>query len=167
MRLVNLALVSLLLPTIVLANLPTANRGGSRPLDVANEIRRGFHASALCFQAGRHPRQWCSEFQRILADNAQRGGDTDGFLLGVKFGFSFRVESSGEVVGASENELRRLAIRGTLARLDFEKKKKQLGLTDADIVRLIGVDEKKFAEWKTRVLTSDTDRSLLKRGLNL
>ena len=63
--------------------------------------------------------------------------------------------------------MRRLAIRGTLARLDFEKKKKQLGLTDADVVRLIGVDEKKFTEWKTRVLTSDTDRSLLKRGLNL
>jgi predicted transcriptional regulator len=38
-----------------------------------------------------------------------------------------------------------LAIRGTLAKLDFEKKKKQLGLTDADVVRLIGVDEKKFA----------------------
>ena len=165
MGLVNLALVSLLLPTVVLANLPTANRGGSRPLDVANEIRRGFHASALCFQAERHPRQWYSEFQRILAKNAQR--DTDGFLLGVKFGFSFRVESNGEVVGASENELRRLAIRGTLARLDFEKKKKQLGLTDADVVRLIGVDEKKFTEWKTTVLTSDTDRSLLKRGLNL
>jgi hypothetical protein len=57
-----------------------------------------------------------------------------------------------------------LAIRGTLAKLDFEKKKKQLGLTDADVLRLIGVDEEKFAEWKTRILT---DHSPLKRGLNL
>jgi hypothetical protein len=163
MRLVNLALLT----TVVLAIPPTDNSGGSPPLNVANEIRRGFHASALCFQAGNHPPQWCRHFQRILAENAQRGRDTDGFLLGVTFGFSFRVESGGEAVGAPENELRDLAIHGTVARLGFEKKKKQLGLTDADVVRLLGVDEKRFTEWKASVLTSDTDRSVLKRGMSL
>jgi hypothetical protein len=163
MRLVNLALLA----TVVLANLPPDNRGGSPPIDVAKEIRRGFDASSLCFRSRKHPPQWCRDFQRILAENAQRGRDTDGFLLGLTFGFSFRVESGGEAVGAPENELRDLAIHGTVARLGFEKKKKQLGLTDADVVRLLGVDEKRFTEWKNKVLTPDTDRSVLKRGMSL
>jgi hypothetical protein len=167
MRLVNIPVVSLLLATLVLSNLPIDSRADSPPVEVANEIRRGFHASALCFQSGKHPLVWYSKFQRILAKNAQRDRDTDGFLLGVTFGFSFRVELSAEAVGAPETELRDLAIHSTVARLGFENKKKQLGLTDADVVRLLDVDEKKFTEWKNRVLTPDTDRSVLKRGLSL
>lgn len=167
MRLVNLALASLLLPTVVLANLPIDSRADSPPVEVANEIRRGFHASALCLQSRKDPLEWYSKFQRILAENAQRGRDTDGFLLGVSFGFSFTVELSADAVAAPQNELRDLAIHSTVARLGFENKKKQLGLTDADVVRLLGVDEKRFTEWKNRVLTSDIDRSVLKPGMSL
>ena len=167
MKLVNLAVVSLLLTTLVLPNLPTDSRGGSPPIDVAKEIRRGFHASASSFQAGKHPRQWYLNFQRILAENAQRSRDTAGFLLGVTFGFSFSVELSADAVGAPENELRDLAIHSTVARLGFENKKKQLGLTDAEVIRLLGVDARQFSKWKNRALTSDTDRSVLKPGMSL
>jgi hypothetical protein len=167
MRLENLASVSLLLTTLVTSNLLTDGRADSPPLDVANEIRRGFDASTLCFQARKHPFQWYSKFQRILAENAQRGRDTAGFLLGVTFGFSFTVELRADASGAPENELRDLAIHSTVARLGFENKKKQLGLTDAEVIRLLGVDERKFAEWKNRALTSDTDRSVLKPGMSL
>ncbi len=55
----------------------------------------------MFFKRGGIPASGIQSFNEFSAKNAQRGGDTDGFLLGVKFGFSFRVESTGKVVGAS------------------------------------------------------------------
>jgi hypothetical protein len=139
------------------------------PAHIANEIQRGFTASGKCFRGGVLPSQWRVDFQRLLYANARVQRDTDGFLLGANFGFSFRVESLGEGIGAQQDELRQLAVWAAMARLSYEEKKKTLRLSDAEIVRTLGISEKKFADWKARNITGDTDRSVLKdqRGLGL
>ena len=113
--------------------------------------------------------RWYLDFQRMLFENAQFARDSDGFLLGANFGFSFRVESTAEAVGASQDELRRLAMYATLTRLEFQKKKKHLYLTDAEVIKLVGIDARRFGEWKARCVTVDTDDSVLKNqhGINL
>ena len=56
-----------------------------------------------------------------------------------------------------------------MAQLSYEEKKKSLGVSDAEIVKILGISEKKFADWKARNITGDNDRSVLKdqRGLGL
>lgn len=169
MRVANAARISLL---AVLATLSGPRPGkvfGSPPPAVADAIRRGFYASGKCIHGGAPPLQWYLNFQRMLFENAQFRSDSVGFLLGANFGFSFRVESNAEAVGASQDELRRLAMYAALTRLEFEKKKKQLHLSDAEVIKLVGIDARKFGEWKARSLTIDTDPSVLKnqRGINL
>ena len=165
----NAAIAASVVIGTTLCTMTEIDASGSPKAGLAREIQRGFHVSGSCIHDGESPLQWCVNFQKALLENAPPHRDSDGFLLGAKFGFSFRLESSAEAVGVTQDELRRLAAYATLMRLDFEERKRRLGFSDAEIVKIVGVSAKNFAEWKARALTTDVDRSVVKkqRGLGL
>jgi hypothetical protein len=142
-----------------LADRPTLSRS-----DIAADIRRGYQASARCIQGGERPTEWCRSFQRL-----RKGPSSDPFLLGANFGFSFRAETSAEGVGATQDELRMVAMQAASARVTFEAHKANLRLTDSDVVSILGINLLQFAAWKARVETADQDRSVVKgkSGLDL
>jgi hypothetical protein len=89
-----------------------------------------------------------------------RHGESVAFFLGANFGFSFRSESTAEAMGASQDELRRVAECAALARVEFERLKKRVGITDAELIKLLGVSRAKFLGWKARTATHDFDESV-------
>jgi len=62
-----------------------------------------------------------------------------------------------------------VAMQATSCRLTFEAQKANLRLTDADVIAMLGIDSRQFAEWKARVETTDQDHSVVKGqpGLDL
>jgi hypothetical protein len=122
------------------------------------EIQRGFAKSVLCIKSGEIPSQWCGAFHNLIRVSTTRS--TAAFLLGANFGFSFASESAAERVGADQNELLRVAKCAATARVDYERIKKELHLTDADVSRILKISPKRFAAWKSRSLTSDDDNSI-------
>ncbi|MEP6699434.1 MAG: hypothetical protein ABJB09_06855 [Verrucomicrobiota bacterium] len=131
--------------------------------DVSKEIQRGFAAAGKCFRGSVPASRWHGDFQKLLSENAAAHRDSDGFLAGANFGFSYRIESNGEGISAMQAELHQLAAWAALARVAFEDKKKSLGLSDAELIQLLAISKGKFAHWKARVSTRDTDQSILKK----
>ena len=132
--------------------------------DVAADMRRGYRASARCIQGGMRPTEWCRRFQLL-----RKASSSDPFLLGANFGFSFSAETSAEGLGATQDELRMVAMQATSCRVTFEAQKPNLRLTDADVIAMLGINRRPFAAWKGRVETADQDRSVVKgrSGLDL
>ena len=142
-----------------LAERPTLPRS-----DVAADMRRGYQASVRCIEGGRPATEWCRRFQLL-----RKPSSSASFLLGANFGFSFNAETSAEGVGATQDELRMVAMQATSCRLTFEAQKANLRLTDADVIAMLGINLRQFAAWKARVETADQDRSVVKGqpGLDL
>jgi hypothetical protein len=130
-------------------------------VDVTSEIQRGFSVSLKCIRGGVTASQWCRDFQKVVANEMRMCPSGDAFLLGANFGFSFRSESTAEAIGTSDDELRHVAACATNSRVEFEKIKKRLGLTDAELIELLGVDRAKFLAWKARAATTDRDNSVV------
>ena len=142
-----------------LAERPTLSRS-----DVAADMRRGYQASARCIQGGRRPAEWCRRFQLL-----RKASSSAPFLLGANFGFSFSAETSAEGIGATQDELRMVAMQAASSRVTFEAQKANLRLTDVDVIAMLGINLRQFAAWKARVETADQDRSVVKgrAGLDL
>jgi hypothetical protein len=168
MRLADAAPIAFLL--ITLAGRFSASASEASHLaasDVASEIKRGFQISGLCIRGSERPLHWYANFRKMLGDDRKHRDDSPGFLLGANFGFSFRAEASAEQAGARQDELQRLAAYALVTRLEFERLKKHLGLTDANVIQLVGVSAQRFAEWRNRAATNDNDTSVVKNQREL
>jgi hypothetical protein len=129
----------------------------------SREIIRGFNAATFATRDQSRIWEWNSKLRYALDVGAKNHTNSSCFLLGAKFGFSFRAaELDQNSVAASDYDLRAVAIQGALARLGFEQSKKLLRITDANLIRILGIDRAAFIAWKTSVYTSDRDGSVVR-----
>jgi hypothetical protein len=123
------------------------------------EIRRGFNAAMYATNDTHHSEKWKGNFERALEIGQRNHTNNSGFLLGAKFGFSYRISECDRTLQASVS--RQLIIDGTFARLEFEREKLRFRVTDADLLRILPIPMSSFVAWKTSTVTSDRDRSVV------
>ena len=126
------------------------------------ELRRGFNAATYATADSHCPERWVGNFERALYIGERNCTNSSAFILGAQFGFSYRVsEFDRSDQSLSSKQLRGLVICGTLARLKCEERKRALGVTDADLVRILRIPISSFAAWKSSVVTSDDDTTVI------
>jgi hypothetical protein len=126
------------------------------------ELRRGFNAAMYATDDSGHPEKWVKNFERVLRIGDQNHTNSNAFVLGAQFGFSYRVaelERTDQTL--SSEQLRTVVVQGTLARLKCEERKRALGATDADLVRILRIPISSFAAWKSSVVTTDDDTTVI------
>jgi len=126
------------------------------------ELRRGFVAANDATRESQHFEEWIGNFERALATGKRKRTNSDAFIAGAQFGFSYRIaEFERKHENIPQAQLRSLVISGTLARLKYEQSKQALGITDAYLVRVLRIPIQSFALWKSGVSTSDNDTSVI------
>ena len=126
------------------------------------EMRRGFNAATYATTESRHPEKWIANLERALRIGERNCTNSSAFILGAQFGFSYRVaEFERRDQSLFSEPLRGLVIYGTLARLKCEDRKRALGVTDANLVRVLRIPFSSFAAWKCSVVTSDDDTTVI------
>jgi hypothetical protein len=163
----NVALVVLALPLSLSAAQALLPSSGATLSPTASpsfsvELRRGFNAATYAVRDRSHSETWLENFERVLRVGEHNQTNSSAFVLGAQFGFSYRIaefERCDQTL--SWERLRRLAIWDALARLKSEKRKRALGATDADLVRILGIPISSFAAWKGGVATSDHDTTVV------
>lgn len=132
---------------------------------IAREIIRGSNAANFATRDLAHIGRWGENFRTALQSGSQHHTNSDWFLLGAKFMFSFRVALlDSTMVGASDEQLKAVAVQGTFARIGFEKLKRTLHVTDADVMRILAIDRDSFLAWKHAVQVNDDDDSVISDG---
>ena len=123
------------------------NAPAVKQVTVGSEIRRGFDGARFCTRGDFNG--WHDKFEAMLFENEQRNADTEAFLLGANFGFSYyslaSVQSHGDDTSVEVSFLR---IFTKAARQTFEKKQKEMQLSDEELIRLLSIEPKNFQIWK-------------------
>jgi hypothetical protein len=126
------------------------------------ELRRGFNAAMYATRDLHQADMWIRNVDRALAIAKEHNTNSATFFLGMEFGFSYRIaEFSRNDASQADNEVRNLVIQGTLARLKYEEGKRKLGVTDADVVRVLNIPISSFAAWKSSAETGDVDHTVV------
>jgi hypothetical protein len=123
------------------------------------DVLRGFSSAVECIRGDERPAEWCAAFQLLLE---RSGSEGTAFQLGANIGFSFCSEPAAEGTGAPDAELKAVAISALRARLRYEALKRQIGVCDADVARLLKISLTRLAAWKARAQTADRDESLVR-----
>ena len=127
------------------------------------ELRRGFNAATYATRDSEHPEQWIANFERAISIGERNRTNSDAFVLGAQFGFSYRIAEFERCNQQtfSPDQLRTLVVQGTLARLQYEERKRALGATDACLVSVLHIPIESFALWKSSVSTPDDDTTVI------
>jgi hypothetical protein len=126
------------------------------------ELRRGFNAAMYAARDPRHPEKWVANLEEALHVGERNHTNSDAFLLSAQFGLSYRIaEFERFNQPLSSQQLRGLAIQSALARLKCEERKRALGATDAELVRVLRIPVSLFAAWKSSLATTDHDTTVI------
>jgi hypothetical protein len=144
----------------------TQSRSASMPVADSRfsvELRRGFNAATYATRDPAHPENWVQNFEESLQTGERIHTNSAAFVLGAQFGFSYRIAEFDreDQTLPSQQFHRALAMRGALARLKYEEKKRVLEITDSDVVRLLNIPAVSFSLWKSSVTTSDDDSTVV------
>jgi hypothetical protein len=124
------------------------NAPATKQITIASEIKRGFDGARHCCEPGNISR-WHDVFEKMLFDNQQRNADTDAFLLGAHFGFSYFVATSATSKSDSkglENSIARTFSKFSTS--EFYKRQRALGISDEELMKLLSIGPSDFRMWK-------------------
>jgi hypothetical protein len=141
---------------------PAMTPAESSSVPISIEVRRGFNAATYATRIVDNPESWAANIEKTVFIARTHHTNSGAFMLGIQFGFSYRVdEFRRNKETKNRDALRILVAEGTLARLEYEDSKRALGVSDADVVRILNIPISSFATWKASDETTDFDRTVV------